>query len=491
MPARVPFLLSLLLLGAAALPALAKAPTKALAAGGCIDSASTLCLGGRFTVTGTWRTDIASGAASAQRLTADTGYLWFFNSANVEAVIKVLDGCGVNGHYWVFAGGLTDVEVALTVTDTGTGAVKTYANAAHTKFQPIQDTSAFATCSAPLPFAAPVVPAAFPPPASLAGLAQGGPADAVTGSCTPDATSLCLNGGRFRVQAQYSAGPGNAGAGQAVRLTPDTGYFWFFGSSNVEAVVKVIDGCGVNEHYWVFAGGLTNVNVVLTVTDTLDGSEQTYTNPAGTAYQPIQDTSAFSFCAPPGDAPPRASFNVTCVERTCTAATSSSDDVGIDRYRWDWGDGTPVEEPTVPFPWADQTHTYSHSGRFTITHTVLDTAGQSGSAQMEVVANIAPVAANDAVTIFRDTTVTIDLLANDSDADGDTLSFGSVSQAHPGATAQTVATPTGPALRFTPPDTYVGVLTFTYVAFDPWGGQDTATVTVTVNQTGGRQAPTP
>jgi hypothetical protein len=29
----------------------------------------------------------------------------------------------------------------------------------------------------------------------------------------------------------------------------------------------MIDGCGLNGHYWVFAGGLTNVKVVLTVTD--------------------------------------------------------------------------------------------------------------------------------------------------------------------------------------------------------------------------------
>ena len=52
-------------------------------------------------------------------------------------------------------------------------------------------------------------------------------------------------------------------------------------------------GCSFNSRYWVFAGGLTNVNVVMTITDTQTGAVRTYTNPQVTAFQPIQDTSAF------------------------------------------------------------------------------------------------------------------------------------------------------------------------------------------------------
>jgi hypothetical protein len=79
-------------------------------------------------------------------ITDDSGYFWFFDAGNIEVVAKVLDGCGVNGRYWVLAGGLTNVEAALVVTDTKTGAAKPYANPAGTAFQPIQDTAAFATC---------------------------------------------------------------------------------------------------------------------------------------------------------------------------------------------------------------------------------------------------------------------------------------------------------------------------------------------------------
>jgi hypothetical protein len=113
------------------------------------------------------------------------------------------------------------------------------------------------------------------------------------GPCTPNATTLCLNGGRFRVTVAWTTNSGGSGAGQGVSLTSDSGYFWFFNSANIEIVVKVLDACAVNGHFWVFAGGLTNVGVVMTITDTETGAQRQYTNPLGTAFQPLQDTSAF------------------------------------------------------------------------------------------------------------------------------------------------------------------------------------------------------
>jgi hypothetical protein len=115
-------------------------------------------------------------------------------------------------------------------------------------------------------------------------------------SCQPDATTLCLNGGRFRVTASFSASPNLGGAAQAVALTDVTGYLWFFSADNVEIVVKVLDGCGVNGHYWVFVGGLTNVDVCLRVADTQTEGFTNYCNPSGTPFQPVQDTSAFPTC---------------------------------------------------------------------------------------------------------------------------------------------------------------------------------------------------
>jgi hypothetical protein len=114
--------------------------------------------------------------------------------------------------------------------------------------------------------------------------------------CLPNATTMCLANGRFAVQATFDAGGGNAGDAHAVALTSDTGYLWFFTDTNVEAVVKTLDGCGLNSKWWVFAGGLTNVAVTLKVTDTKTGTVKTYHNPPSTTFLPIQDTSAFATC---------------------------------------------------------------------------------------------------------------------------------------------------------------------------------------------------
>jgi Bacterial pre-peptidase C-terminal domain len=117
-------------------------------------------------------------------------------------------------------------------------------------------------------------------------------------TCTPDSTSLCLNNGRFRVQATFLTPQGQSGNATAVLETSDTGMFWFFSANNIEAIIKVVNACSfaAAPRYWVFAGGLTNVQVNLTVTDTSNDTTRLYTNPQGTAFAPIQDTNAFATC---------------------------------------------------------------------------------------------------------------------------------------------------------------------------------------------------
>ena len=79
-------------------------------------------------------------------------------------------------------------------------------------------------------------------------------------------------------------------------MTTDSGFFWFFGPSNLEVVVKILDGCPVNGRSWFFAGGLTDVEVTIRVTDTLTGTEQEYFNPLGTKFPSVRDIQAFDGC---------------------------------------------------------------------------------------------------------------------------------------------------------------------------------------------------
>jgi hypothetical protein len=69
--------------------------------------------------------------------------------------------------------------------------------------------------------------------------------------------------------------------GQAVPLTSDTGYFWFFSSNNIELVIKVVDGRAFNQHFWVFYGALSDVEYTITVTDSETGAVRTYMNTQG------------------------------------------------------------------------------------------------------------------------------------------------------------------------------------------------------------------
>jgi len=80
--------------------------------------------------------------ATGTALSGDSAYFWFFDAANIELIVKVLDGRLVNGHRWVFYGALTDVEYTITVIDQISGASKSYHNP-RGRMASQADTSAF------------------------------------------------------------------------------------------------------------------------------------------------------------------------------------------------------------------------------------------------------------------------------------------------------------------------------------------------------------
>jgi hypothetical protein len=227
-----------------------------------------------------------AGEGKAVALTADSGYFWFFGPDNLELMVKVLDGRAVNGHYWVFYGTLSDVAYTLTVTNTFTGTTRTYVNPSG-QLASRADTSAFPDDSAGVPASAALMSVS-------ADLSQGASA-AAAGPCSGAPTGLrrpglCL-GSRFEVEVSWHAEAAE-GIGREVRLTGDSGYFWFFGPNNIELVVKVLDGTAVNGHFWVFYGALSNVDYTVLVRDTATGAERTYHNPAGQLASRA-DTTAF------------------------------------------------------------------------------------------------------------------------------------------------------------------------------------------------------
>jgi hypothetical protein len=80
----------------------------------------------RFQATATWSAAGGSGlayAVPAETLSSDSAQFWFFDPKNAEVMLKVLDGCNNNGHFWVIGAAATDVRYTLQIRDDVTGRV--------------------------------------------------------------------------------------------------------------------------------------------------------------------------------------------------------------------------------------------------------------------------------------------------------------------------------------------------------------------------------
>ncbi|MDE2977549.1 MAG: hypothetical protein OXU63_08515, partial [Acidobacteriota bacterium] len=115
-------------------------------AGNCVADERTRCLGdSRFRATVSF--DPGGGgnrhATVVPAGTDDSGLFSFFDPANWEVLVKVLDGCAANGHVWVFAASTTDLETVVRVEDTVTGDVREYRNSPGDPAPAVTDADAF------------------------------------------------------------------------------------------------------------------------------------------------------------------------------------------------------------------------------------------------------------------------------------------------------------------------------------------------------------
>ncbi len=118
-------------------------------------------------------------------------------------------------------------------------------------------------------------------------------AGGVEATCEPTGTALCLQDGRYRVTLDWSALDGASGAARVAEArTADSGVFYFFGRTNWEVMVKVLNGCDVNDHHWVYIASASDLGLDLAVQDTLTGAERRYTKAPGEP-DAFADLSAF------------------------------------------------------------------------------------------------------------------------------------------------------------------------------------------------------
>ncbi|MEM8934313.1 MAG: hypothetical protein AAGE94_24180, partial [Acidobacteriota bacterium] len=116
---------------------------------------------------------------------------------------------------------------------------------------------------------------------------------------------LCLRDERFEVSLHFGApADGTPDIARTVDARSlDSGLFTFFDADNWEVLVKVLDGCGLNDRFWVLAAATTDQAYTLRLTDRASGIVREYVNAPGRRSPAIIDTDAFASCDAATSAP--------------------------------------------------------------------------------------------------------------------------------------------------------------------------------------------
>ncbi len=124
-------------------------------------------------------------------------------------------------------------------------------------------------------------------------------AASTAGTCVADERTRCLRSSRYAVAVDWRNASGSGAAAVVRSGTDDSGVFQFFGPTNWEVLVKVLDGCEANGHFWVFAASTTDLGYEIAVTDTVTAEVRTYRNEPGQPAPAITDVTAFpNACTP-------------------------------------------------------------------------------------------------------------------------------------------------------------------------------------------------
>ncbi len=277
-------------------------------AGTCEPDLETLCLrDSRYTVQAEWsRGDSKRGPASvAYAGTNDSGVFWFFGRENWEMLIKVLDGCAVNGNVWVFGASTTDLGYSIKVTDTVTGRRREYRNEPGKPAPAITDTDAFTggcgdsagVAAQPVTFTGEAADEEpwdnwLPRQSIWAGTQVG---QASHDACADARWALCPQDGRYEVVVWWRTTRNGAYtlARRAPARTRDSGLYSFFDEDNWEMLIKVLDGCAVNGQHWVYAASATDLGFQIRVTDTETHATWMYTKQPGKPAEAVTASEAF------------------------------------------------------------------------------------------------------------------------------------------------------------------------------------------------------
>ena len=265
---------------------------------------------------------VQADAVDYQLGSRESGLLYFFDRDNSEVLIKVLDACAVNGYRWVFVAPVTTLAFNLYVDETATGERWPHRNprggvTATTK----SDIAAF-PCGASAASTAvanggdsvrgvDLVDAGFPTtPVSPTSLARVEPVSrapvAVTqpisggeaADCEPQPV-LSLRGGYTVNMCVEHLRDGETVVEEVKDYELDSeqsAILYFFQPDNAEVLIKVLDGCRLNGHRWVFVAPVTTLAFNLSIEPPDGGEPWTHENRLNQTAAAKSDITAFA-CA--------------------------------------------------------------------------------------------------------------------------------------------------------------------------------------------------
>jgi hypothetical protein len=153
-------------------------------------------------------------------------------------------------------------------------------------FHPCPDGEGEQQWTVEAPFNSPL----FAPPGILTDSKEG------DGTCEPGPNTLCLQNGRFQVEANQTSADGILGIGSAISYDAITGAFAFGESDASEFALKIINACEINDHFWVFTGTSHDLAFQLQITDTQTDQVRRYIGSPISPADAIVDTLAFATC---------------------------------------------------------------------------------------------------------------------------------------------------------------------------------------------------
>ena len=114
--------------------------------------------------------------------------------------------------------------------------------------------------------------------------------------CAPQTAPLVFDGGnntRYNVRMCYETSEGTVGEGKAgIWASGQSGLLWFFTRDNAEVLIKVLNGCGFNNHWWVYVAPVTDLAFNLYVIDS-EGNTWSHHNRQGDTASTRSDNEAF------------------------------------------------------------------------------------------------------------------------------------------------------------------------------------------------------